>query len=58
MLKRIRCIKCGGVCKHDPQRVAGCLCDPDSPSWIAIQPDGRMLRMSQADYVVEQSNED
>jgi hypothetical protein len=32
--------------------LVGCLCDPDSPTWIAIQPDGRMLKMSHADYTV------
>lgn len=56
MIYRIQCNKCGSMVKHDTQIVQGCLCDPDSPSWVAIQPDGRMLKMSQANYMVfEQS---
>ena len=38
--------------RHDTQILQGCLCDPDAPTWIAIQADGRMLKMSHADYTI------
>ena len=30
----------------------GCLCDPDAPTWIALDVTGRMLKMSHADYTI------
>ena len=36
--------------RHDPQRVTGCLCDPDAPTWIAITPEGRMMAGSHSEY--------
>ena len=46
----VRCRKCGVVVRHDEKHLNGCGCDPDAPSWIAIGKDGRMVKMSDANY--------
>lgn len=50
MIRRAKCLKCMSYVKHDIQRVTGCLCDPDAPTWIAITNDGRMMAGSHAKY--------
>jgi hypothetical protein len=50
MILRAKCLKCGSMIGHDPQRVTGCLCDPDAPTWIAITQDGRMMAGSHSEY--------
>jgi hypothetical protein len=52
MIYRVQCNKCGAMVNLDTKALEGCLCDPDAPTWIAIQPDGRMLKMSHADYTI------
>lgn len=53
----LECRKCGATVKQDPKRIIGCLCDPDAPTWIAIQPDGRLITMSHADYARKDTND-
>jgi hypothetical protein len=42
--------------KLDKQRLVGCGCDPDAPSWIALEKTGRLLKMSDANYDVMETN--
>ena len=49
---RLHCNKCKLLVVQKEREISGCLCDPDSPSWIAIEPTGRILKMSHADYEV------
>ena len=44
------CSRCDWVVTHDPKRIVGCNCDPDSPTWVYIQPDGRVRGFSQAEW--------
>lgn len=46
----VRCSKCSAIVVHDKRNVAGCNCDPDSPTWVYIQPDGRVRGFSQAEW--------
>ena len=40
----------------DADRIAGCRCDPDAPSWIGIEPNGRVLAFSQSKYEIVKEN--
>jgi len=48
----IVCQVCDGEVRVDTDRIAGCRCDPDNPTWVAIQPDGQVLSFSQANYEI------
>lgn len=48
----MRCNKCEAIVIRLPDRTAGCKCDPDAPTWVAIQTNGRLITMSQADYEI------
>ena len=47
---RLQCQHCYAIVKLDDQKLVGCLCDPDAPTWIAISPDGRIMSLSHASY--------
>ncbi len=48
----IVCQLCEGEVRLDRDRIAGCRCDPDAPSWIGIEPNGRVLAFSQSKYEI------
>ena len=48
----IVCQVCDLVVLPDPITLQGCGCDPDAPTWVAIQPDGNLLAFSQANYEI------
>lgn len=48
------CHKCNATVSRDKVYVVGCLCDPDSPTWIALQPNGKLITMSHADYTIKE----
>jgi hypothetical protein len=48
----IVCQLCEGEVRLDRRRITGCLCDPDSPSWVGIEPNGRVLAFSQSKYEI------
>ena len=48
----IVCQICDGEVRLDPQRITGCLCDPDAPTWVGIEPNGRLLAFSQSHYEI------
>ena len=52
MNSHIVCQVCDGEVRLDADRIAGCLCDPDAPSWIGIEPNGRVLAFSQSKYEI------
>ena len=52
MNSHIVCQLCGGEVRLNTDRIAGCLCDPDAPSWIGIEPNGRVLAFSQSKYEI------
>tara|TARA_R110000868_G_scaffold83595_1_gene235821 strand:+ start:578 stop:769 length:192 start_codon:yes stop_codon:yes gene_type:complete len=53
----IVCQVCDGEIRLDTDRIAGCRCDPDAPTWIGIEPNGRVLAFSQAKYEIVTNNE-
>ena len=50
--QHIVCQLCDGEIRLDADRIAGCLCDPDAPTWIGIEPNGRVLAFSQSNYEI------
>ena len=50
--QHIVCQICDGEIRLDADRIAGCRCDPDAPTWIGIEPNGRVLAFSQANYEI------
>jgi hypothetical protein len=46
----VECVKCETVVEHDPRQIQGCGCDPDSPTWVYIETDGRVRGFSQAEW--------
>ena len=52
MNSHIVCQLWGGEVRLDTDRIAGCLWDPDAPSWIGIEPNGRVLAFSQSKYEI------
>jgi hypothetical protein len=51
MIHALVCLRCNFLVTHDPKKLSGCTCDPDAPTWVAIEPDGRVLKMSGAEYM-------
>lgn len=51
MIHALVCLRCNFLVTHDPKKLSGCICDPDAPTWVAIEPDGRILKMSGAEYM-------
>lgn len=49
-MTKVRCKKCGTTIVHDKRNIAGCSCDPDAPTWVYIQPDGRVRGFSQSEW--------
>jgi len=45
---KIFCRNCKTFVIGDPTRTVGCSCDSDSPTWVAIIHDERVLKMSYA----------
>lgn len=45
-----KCLTCGVLVLHDRRNTAGCGCDPDAPTWVYIQPDGKIRGLSQAKW--------
>jgi hypothetical protein len=56
MNSHIVCQLCDGEVRLDADRIAGCRCDPDAPSWIGIEPNGRVLAFSQSKYEIVKEN--
>ena len=50
--QHIVCQLCDGEVRLDTRRIAGCLCVPDAPTWIGIEPNGRVLAFSQSNYEI------
>jgi len=50
--QHIVCQVCDGEIRLDADRIAGCRCDPDAPTWIGIEPNGRVLAFSQSNYEI------
>jgi len=50
MTSAVKCKKCDAIVVHDKRNVAGCNCDPDAPTWVYIQPDGRVRGFSQSEW--------
>ena len=48
----IVCQICDGEVRLDNKRISGCLCDPDAPTWVGIEPNGRVLTFSQSHYEI------
>jgi len=48
----IVCQICDGEVRLDNKRIAGCLCDPDAPTWVGVEPNGRLLAFSQSKYEI------
>jgi len=48
----IECVKCGVIVRHDVRQIAGCGCDPDSPTWVYIDTNGVVKGFSQAKWRV------
>lgn len=46
----ICCQKCDGIVKFNPTQLSGCLCDPDSPTWVGWARDGQVIATSHASY--------
>lgn len=42
-MNAIHCLTCDQIVRHDERRLQGCYCDPDAPSWVAIDKDGRVV---------------
>ena len=49
------CHKCNVLVSRDRIYVNGCGCDPDAPTWVAIQPDGKLITMSHAEYTIKET---
>lgn len=52
MTSAVKCRRCDAVVVRDERNIVGCNCDPDSPTWVYIQPDGRVRGFSQAAWDV------
>lgn len=52
---QLLCHKCNVLVSRDPLYVNGCGCDPDAPTWIAIQPNGKLITMSHAKYTIKET---
>lgn len=52
----IRCLKCGATIVPDPTRIVGCECDPDSPTWVYVEPDGTIKGFSHAKWQIIDEN--
>lgn len=50
MTKEVVCLKCNAHIKHNPRQIQGCVCDPDAPTWVYIQPDGVVKGFSQSEW--------
>jgi len=48
----IVCQLCDGEVRLDNKRITGCLCDPDAPTWVGVEPNGRVLTFSQSHYEI------
>jgi len=49
---KVKCLKCNTVVEHNPRQITGCGCDPDAPTWVYIETDGRIRGFSQAEWEV------
>jgi len=52
---QLLCHKCNALVSRDKIYVSGCGCDPDAPTWCAIQPDGKLITMSHAEYTIKET---
>ena len=55
MTTELVCHKCDALVISDKIYVKGCLCDPDAPTWVALQPDGKLIAMSHANYTIKET---
>lgn len=51
-MKKIRCNNCGLTIVNPGRGIAGCGCDPDSPQWVYVLPDGNPRGLSQSSWEV------
>lgn len=51
-MKKIKCQKCEAVVEHLKGRTAGCWCDSDAPTWVAIDANQQVLSFSHGKYEV------
>lgn len=51
-MTRVKCLKCDVVVEHNSRQIMGCGCDPDAPTWVYIETDGRVRGFSQAKWEV------
>ena len=50
-MTRVKCVKCDTIVEHNPRQIMGCGCDPDAPTWVYIEMDGRIRGFSQAEWI-------
>lgn len=50
-MTRVKCLKCDVVVEHNSRQITGCGCDPDAPTWVYIEMDGRIKGFSQAKWI-------
>jgi hypothetical protein len=48
---KVKCLKCDAIVEHNPRQIAGCLCDPDAPTWVYIELNGKVRGFSQSEWV-------
>ena len=46
----ITCNNCDVSFSMDGRRTVGCGCDPDAPTWVAVDKYGRVIALSYANY--------
>ena len=56
MMYSVRCRQCATLVVHNPEKLDGCNCDPDSTSWVAIGKDGRLIKMSGSNIEMQHGN--
>ena len=54
---KIYCKNCKHSFERNANRIVGCLCDSDAPTWIGVTSEGKMITMSYADYEIEKDRD-
>lgn len=49
---KVKCLKCEAIVEHNRRQITGCVCDPDAPTWVYIELDGRVRGFSQSKWEV------
>jgi len=45
-----QCLTCQAFVEHDVRHLNGCNCDPDAPTWVWCERDGRIRGLSNAKW--------